>query len=460
MTARLPVVGGDNGDWGTVLNQYLQVSHDAQGNLLPGAVSNVLPSPIPVTNLGNGTASSSNFLRGDGVWAVPTGASAATNSTPGLVQLDGDLGNTATTPEVVATHLSSPLPASQGGTGQASVGAAYNALSPMTTVGDIEYESGANTAARLPGNISTQKMFLSQTGTGSVSAAPVWVAQNYGGLFGDGSDGAAVLNGTNTVAWATLSGGNTYTMTRDAMLTSLTINSGITLLEGGTPSGAYRIFCAGSITNKGTWSANGASASGTTAGGNGAPGSIGGGGAGGTPTTTTGGSGTALNSRVGVGTGGLGGNNGSGSNRGNPGGIQTATITSLRSTGPFMSGSVAVGNNVYMLGGGTGAGAGGGDGTNTGGAGGAGGGVIAFSAWSLVNNGTMEALGGNGSAGAGGTAGGGGGGGGGLVLGYTLTAWTNNGTMSVAGGSPGNGVSTGANGSAGGAGNTLNVIVQ
>src|ERR1700735_5270908 len=73
MTARLPQVGGDDGGWAIILNSVLQVSHDAQGNLLPGAVSAALPSPIPTANLGNGTASSSNFLRGDGVWAVPSG---------------------------------------------------------------------------------------------------------------------------------------------------------------------------------------------------------------------------------------------------------------------------------------------------------------------------------------------------------------------------------------------------
>lgn len=36
-----------------------------------------------------------------------------------------------------------------GGTGQTSAAAAYNALSPMTTTGDLEYESGTNTASRL-----------------------------------------------------------------------------------------------------------------------------------------------------------------------------------------------------------------------------------------------------------------------------------------------------------------------
>lgn len=37
--ARLPLVGGDNGDWGDVLNQFLEISHNADGALLSSAVS-------------------------------------------------------------------------------------------------------------------------------------------------------------------------------------------------------------------------------------------------------------------------------------------------------------------------------------------------------------------------------------------------------------------------------------
>ena len=44
----------------------------------------------------------------------------------------------------------------------------------MTTLGDVTYESAANTASRLAGNTTTTKKYLSQTGTGTVSAAPSW----------------------------------------------------------------------------------------------------------------------------------------------------------------------------------------------------------------------------------------------------------------------------------------------
>jgi len=38
MTARLPIVGGDDNDWGTILNGFLSVSHDVDGTLRQSAV--------------------------------------------------------------------------------------------------------------------------------------------------------------------------------------------------------------------------------------------------------------------------------------------------------------------------------------------------------------------------------------------------------------------------------------
>ena len=47
---------------------------------------------------------------------------------------------------------------------------------PMTTLGDIIYENSTPAPARLAGTTSATKQFLTQTGTGSVSAAPAWGA--------------------------------------------------------------------------------------------------------------------------------------------------------------------------------------------------------------------------------------------------------------------------------------------
>lgn len=45
---------------------------------------------------------------------------------------------------------------------------------PMTTLGDTIYENSTPSPTRLAGNTTSTKKFLTQTGTGSVSAAPGW----------------------------------------------------------------------------------------------------------------------------------------------------------------------------------------------------------------------------------------------------------------------------------------------
>jgi hypothetical protein len=63
------------------------------------------------------------------------------------------------------TGVSGTLGATNGGTGINSF-----------TLGDLIYSSASNTLTKLAGNTTTAKQYLTQTGTGTVSAAPQWSA--------------------------------------------------------------------------------------------------------------------------------------------------------------------------------------------------------------------------------------------------------------------------------------------
>jgi hypothetical protein len=63
---------------------------------------------------------------------------------------------------------------------------------PMTTLGDIIYENSTPAPARLAGNTTSTKYFLTQTGTGTISAVPAWGAL----ASGDIPNNAANTTGT------------------------------------------------------------------------------------------------------------------------------------------------------------------------------------------------------------------------------------------------------------------------
>jgi hypothetical protein len=176
---------------------------DGSGNAtLGGALS---MSSHKITNLTNGSGAQDAAAFGQ----IPTAGTGSSNFTAGNATVSGDLSGTLPSPNVVSTHLSSALPVNQGGTGQLTAAAAYNALTPMTTLGDLVYESGTNTAARLAGNTAATLKLLTQTGTGSVSAAPAW--QTLAAV------GAAVL------------AGSTYTGYLAPAVVSLTFASTVTV---------------------------------------------------------------------------------------------------------------------------------------------------------------------------------------------------------------------------------------
>jgi len=99
---RLPTPGGDNDDWGTVLNDYLQQSLNSDGTLVTAGTN-------PYTS--------------------NTNTNLATATNPGLIKLAGDLTGTSSSPA-----LASIITAGSVGSSSAIPVLTYDAKGRITTV--------------------------------------------------------------------------------------------------------------------------------------------------------------------------------------------------------------------------------------------------------------------------------------------------------------------------------------
>lgn len=108
--SRLPNPGGDDGQWGSLLNEFLLESHTAAGALKGGAVSNTqladgsVTAPKLATAAAPTTGQVLSYSGSALSWSTPSGSGSvpdADATTKGLVQLAGDLGGTAAAPTVV-----------------------------------------------------------------------------------------------------------------------------------------------------------------------------------------------------------------------------------------------------------------------------------------------------------------------------------------------------------------------
>jgi len=102
------------------------------------------------------------------------------------------------------------LPVANGGTGQTTAAAAFNALNPMTTAGDIIYESGTGSSSRLAIGSSNQVLTV-------VSGLPVWAAAT-GGITS--LTGAVTGSGSGAVATSLVATSNATLTTLSALTTA------------------------------------------------------------------------------------------------------------------------------------------------------------------------------------------------------------------------------------------------
>jgi hypothetical protein len=180
-----------------------------------------LTGAVAATNGGTGTAT---VATGDLLYGSGTNTWGKLAAGAGYKSLVMNAGGTNVEWNAVALNqsgaVSGTLPATNGGTGQA----AYS-------VGDILYSGVTNTLSRLAGNTTTTKKVLTQTGTGSDSAAPAWDTISSGDITGLGT--MATQNANNVAITGGSVNGTTIgnSVPATGAFTTLTANSGSTVLD-------------------------------------------------------------------------------------------------------------------------------------------------------------------------------------------------------------------------------------
>ena len=250
---------------------------------VPGGVFTIVGTPI--TTSGTLTLGLVDQLENT-VWAGPTTAPEGVPTFRSLVS--ADIPNISTS-KITSGTLGVP----RGGTGAASltgvlfgngtgaftgiasttanqllrvnsVGTAYEWFTPdylsnvMTSLGDMIYGNAVGLPVKRSGNITTTKMYLSQTGDGTNSAAPQWSAIAVGEVSGAVS---ALTGEVSTTGSGSLNVTLSTTAVTGKLLTGLSVTSGAITSSDSILSAFGKVQgqingLAGGSTYKGSWNAS------------------------------------------------------------------------------------------------------------------------------------------------------------------------------------------------------------
>jgi hypothetical protein len=186
------------------------------GSVIALAQSPTLNSPIL------GTPQSGNFSTGVFTW--PTFNQNTTGTAANITATTNSTITTLSSLSLPATQISGTVGIGNGGTGQTTASAAFNALSPIVTTGDLIVGNGANSATRL--GCGLNGYFLASNGS-----TPTWTS-----TLGIGNGGTGL---TTTPANGALDIGNGTGFTR----TTLTAGTGVSITNA---SGSITIAATGS----------------------------------------------------------------------------------------------------------------------------------------------------------------------------------------------------------------------
>lgn len=233
------LVGNPNPITGLATNVSIGNTLNFSGNILQtNAITGDVTTTIDSFNttvakingvpLGPTTATAGNLLIGSGVlWNSTPMSGDATLTGTGVLTIAN---NAITTAKIangavdLTTKVSGILPIANGGTNLNTY-----------TLGDILYSSATNTLAKLSGNTTTAKQYLSQTGNGTISASPLWSA-----ITGADITGSALTTVNDTNITLTLGGTPATALLRSASITAGWIGQ-LSASRGGTGIGSYAV---------------------------------------------------------------------------------------------------------------------------------------------------------------------------------------------------------------------------
>ena len=155
----------------------IQLAGDLTGTAASPAIA---ASAVTTAKINDGAVTSAKIADGTIVNADINASAAIADSKLATIATSGKVSNSATTATNANTASAIVARDANGDFTAGTITASLTGLASKAsninggTLGALPYQSAANTTSLLTGSTSTTKQFLTQTGTGSASAAPAW----------------------------------------------------------------------------------------------------------------------------------------------------------------------------------------------------------------------------------------------------------------------------------------------